>query len=216
YVRSEAFFRVFTLEQQLLIFTFDRQSRFHWNLPARLHGALDAAYGLCSLVGWAELAGVLHDVLHEAVALVDVVDHAEFQSLFERKSITGDHQLDGFTLPHQPRQSLRAASPGKDAEIHFGQADLSRIFARDAKVSGHGDLETSTNAVAVDRGDHQLWRVFEPQERLVRVQAKVVLERRIDGRQHLDIRARREELVAIACQHHHVDVVIHADRKSVV
>ncbi len=126
-------------------------------------------------------AGVLHDVFHEAVALEDVVDDAELLRFFERKRVAGDHQFDGLALAHQARQALRAAGAGQHAEVHFRQADLARIFARDAQVGSHGDLEASADAVAVDGGDHQLRRVLQPQQHFVGMQAEVILECRIDA-----------------------------------
>ena len=182
HVRSQAFLRVFALEEQLLVLAFDRQRRLHRNLPAGLHGALDAPHGLRGLVGRAELLGVLHDVFHEAVALEDVVDDAEFLRFFERERVARDHQLDRLALADQARQPLRAAGAGKNAEVHFRQADLARILARDANVGSHGDLQAAADAVAVDRRDHQLRRVLQAQQHFVGVQAEVVLEGRIDAR----------------------------------
>ena len=100
--------------------------------------------------------------------------------------------------------------PGKHAEVDFGQADLARVFAGDPEVGRHGDLQPSANAMAVDRGDHELRRVLQPQQCFVCVQAEVILERRIDRGQHLDVRASGEKLVAHAGEHDHVHIVIHA------
>src|SRR5208337_4368422 len=77
HVCGQAFLCVFTLEEQLLILAFDGEGGFHRNLPAGLHRTLDAAHGLGSLVRRAKLFGILHDVFHEAVALVNVVDDAQ-------------------------------------------------------------------------------------------------------------------------------------------
>ena len=129
---------------------------------------------------------------------------------FEREGVAGDHQLDGLALAHHARQALRAAGAGKHAEVHFRQADLARVLARNADVGRHGDFQPTADAVTVDGRDHQLGRVLQAQQHLVGVQAEVVLEGRIDAGQHLDVRARGEELVARAGQHDHVDVVVHA------
>ena len=162
------------------------------------------------LVRRAELLGVFHDVFHEAVALEDVVDDAEFLRFFERESVAGDHQFDGLALAHHAREALGAAGARKHAEVHFRQSDLARFFARDAKVGGHGDLEAAADAVAVDGRDHQLRRVLQAQQHFVGVQAEIIFERRIDAGEHLDVRARGEKLVARAGQHDDVDVVVHA------
>ena len=61
----------------------------------------------------------------------------------------------------------------------------------------------------VQRGDDQLRRLLETEQRLVRVQAEVVLEPRRDLGKHLDVRAGGEELVARAAQHDHVYGIVH-------
>src|SRR5215469_2088093 len=109
HVRRQPFFRVFALEEQLLVLTLDGEGRFHGNLPARLHRTLDASHSLGRLVGRAELAGVLHDVFHEVVALEDVIDDAQFLGLFEGEGVARHHQFDGAALAHNPRQPLRPA-----------------------------------------------------------------------------------------------------------
>ena len=90
--------------------------------------------------------------------------------------------------------------PGQHAERDLGQADLAGVLARDAQVAGHRDLEAAADGVAVQRGDDELGRVLEADERLVGVQAEEVLEARRDGVEHADVRAGREELVALAAQ----------------
>src|SRR5258707_14965698 len=68
YVGGQAFFRILALEENLLVFAFHGQCGFHRNLPAGLHGALDASDGLRGFVWRTELARVFHDVFHEAIA----------------------------------------------------------------------------------------------------------------------------------------------------
>src|SRR5271169_3053995 len=162
HIRRQAFLRILALEQQLLVLTLYGQRRLHRNLPARLHRSLDASYSLRRLIGWAELLGILQDVLHEAVALEDVVYDAEFLRLLKRKRVAGHHQFNGFALPDHAREPLRAAGSREHAEVHFRQANLAGILARDTDVGGHGDLQTAAHAMAIDSRDHQLRRVFEP------------------------------------------------------
>ena len=100
--------------------------------------------------------------------------------------------------------------PGKDAEGDLGKADFAGALQRDADVGRHRDLQTAADGVAVQRGDDELRRLLEAVERLVRVEAEVVLELRRDLGEHLDVRAGGEELVARAAQHDDVDVVVHA------
>ena len=94
--------------------------------------------------------------------------------------------------------------PGRTPSDTSGSPILPLPLRRDAQVAGHRHLEPAADAVAVDGRDHQLRRLLEPIERLVRVQAEVVLERRLRRRQHLDVGAGAEELVAVAAHHEHV------------
>src|ERR1700730_16845285 len=100
HVRRQTFLGVFALEQQLLIFALQGQRGFHRNFPSRLHRALDASNGFRCLIGRAELGSIFHDVFHEILALVNVVDDPQLFRFFERKSVPGDHQFDGLALAH--------------------------------------------------------------------------------------------------------------------
>ena len=62
----------------------------------------------------------------------------------------------------------------------------------------------------VKGSNHQLGRMFESQQSFVSMQAKIVLERRINAGQHLDVRAGGEKLVASSGEHDDVNAVIHA------
>jgi hypothetical protein len=72
------------------------------------------------------------------------------------------------------------------------------------------DLEAAADRVPVQRCEHELRRLLEAAERLVRVQAEVVLEARSDLAEHPDVRSGAEELVAGAGQHDDVDRVVEA------
>ncbi len=91
-------------------------------------------------------------------------------------------------LPDEPREPLRAAGAGQHAERDLGQADLAGVLrARCADVGGQRDLEPAADGVAVQRGDHELRRLFEPVQRLVGVQAEVVLEVGVGVLEHPDV-----------------------------
>src|SRR5262249_43513080 len=120
-----------------------------------------------------------------------------------------DHQLDGFALSHETRKPLRAASSRQYSEVYFRETDLSRVLARDANVSRHGDFKPTAHTVTVDRRDHQFGSVLKPQKHFIRVQAEVILEGRIDTGEHLDIRAGGEKLVSGTGQDDDVDVIVH-------
>ena len=61
----------------------------------------------------------------------------------------------------------------------------------------------------IQRGDDQLRRLLEPQQRLIRVQTEEVFELRRHLGQHLDVRAGGEKLLARAAQQDDVHFVIH-------
>ena len=96
--------------------------------------------------------------------------------LVHRHQAAADHQLHRARLADEARQPLRAAGAGQHAERDLGQADLAAVLPRDAEVGGHRDLEAAADGVAVQRRDDELRRLLEPVQRLVRVQAEVVLE----------------------------------------
>ena len=106
----------------------------------------------------------------------DVIDQADVLRLLEREQRADRHQLDRLGLADQPREPLRAAGARQHAERHFGHADLAAALPRDADVGRHRHLEPAADGVAVERGDHELRRLLEPVQRLVGVQAEVVLE----------------------------------------
>ena len=164
----------------------------------RLHGALDVPDGAAGPVRRRERLGVVDGGVAERAAGQHVlaphlVDQAGVAACFHREQRAGDHQLHRLGLAHQPRQPLRAAGAGQDAERHLGQANLPGAGAGDAQVGGHRHFEPAADAVPVQRRDHQLRRLLEPVQRLVGVQAEVVLERRIGVLQHADVRPGAEE-----------------------
>src|SRR2546429_4478458 len=147
HIGGKTFFRVVALEQYLLVLSLDGQRRLHGNLPSRLHRTFDASHSLCGLVRRRELARVLHDVLHEAVALEDVVQDAELLRFFKGERVARNHQFDGFALPYQAREALRSAGSGKHAEIDLGQSDLAGVLAGNSQVGSHCDLEASADTM---------------------------------------------------------------------
>src|SRR5437762_10562862 len=137
-VSGQTLFCVVTLKEQLLVLALEGQRSFQRNLPAGLHGALDATDGLRRFVRRTELARILHHVFHEAIALVNVIDDPELERLLEGIRVAGDHQLDCFALRYEARKPLRVTRSWQNAEIHFRQTNLVRSVAFDANIGYHG------------------------------------------------------------------------------
>src|SRR5213080_688821 len=208
-VSSQAFLCIFTLEKQLLVLALEGQRSFQRNLPAGLHAALDATYRFRRFVRRAELARVFHDVFHEAVTLVNVIDDSELERLFKGIRVAGDHQLDRFALPYKARKPLSATRSWQNAEIHFRQTNLARIFACDANIGGHGDLQPTADGMPVERRNHQLGRVLQAKQHFVGVEAEVILEGRIDAGKHLNIRTSGKKLISRPGQQDDIHIIIH-------
>src|SRR5438093_6339066 len=213
HIRRKAFLRVVALEQLLLELALDRERRLERDLRAGLDRALDATDRLGGAMRRTEALGVLLDLLDELVGggrLPDLVDDPELEPPLEVEGLAGHHQLDRRALVDEAREPLRAAGPRQDAERDFRQPDLAGALARDPDVGGHRDLESPAHGVAVQRRDHQLGSVLEAVEGLVGVEAEVVLERRIHGLEHVDVRAGAEKLLPRPPDHEHVDALLEA------
>src|SRR6185503_11462997 len=197
-VRREPFLGVVAREELLLELALDGERLAERNLEPRLDRALDAPDRLRGLVRRQELLRVFEHLRVEILRLEHVVHQAHRESILEREGVAGRHHLDGARLPDQPSHALRAARSGQNAERHLGKPEFARVLLRDPNVGRHRDFEAAADAVAVQCRDHELGRLLEAIQRLVRVEAEVVLEDRIHGLEHVDVRAGAEELLARA------------------
>jgi hypothetical protein len=102
------------------------------------------------------------------------------------------------------------------AEVDLGQSELAGALLGDQDVRGHGDLEAAADRVPLESGDDQLGRLLQAVQRLVGVQAEVVLEVRVGRLQHVDVGAGAEELVAFALQNDHVHVLVEPGLENAV
>ena len=108
------------MEAELLELALDGQALREGHFGARLHRTLDAPNRLGCPVGRTELASVVHHFFPVVLRLVDVVDQPQLLRLFKREGVSGNHQFDGLALADQAGESLRTASAGKHAKVHFG------------------------------------------------------------------------------------------------
>ena len=196
----------------LLEFAFEREAVLEGDFGAGLDAALDAADGERGPARRGEAPGVGHGLLPERggrVGLEDVVDEAEFRAALEVEELARGHQLNRARLADGAREALRPARAGQHAQTHLGQPHLARAPARDAEVGGERDLQPAADAVAVDGRDDELRRLLQARQRLVGVEAEVVFEGRRHLRQHRDVGARAEELLARAGDDDDVDGLVH-------
>ena len=115
-----------------------------------------------------------------------------------------------FDLPTILARRVVPPVPGSTPRVTSGRPILPASLRAMRRSRGHRDLEAAADRVAVQGRDDELGRVLEAQQRLVGVQAEEVLEAGRDGVQHADVRAGREEPVALAAQDDDVDVVVEA------
>src|SRR6266536_4113509 len=203
-------FGIFALEQELLELTLDRQALGERDLRARLHGALDTPDGFGCLVGWAERLRVAHDLVPVVLRLVDIVDQAELLCLFEAEQFALCHQFDGLVLGQRARQALRTAGSRQHTERYLWEADLASTAPRNTNIAGQRDLQATADCVTVERRDYQLGRLLQAYQRLIGVQAKIVLKGRSHSIEHADLSAGAKELLSGAAQQQHMDILIEA------
>src|SRR2546422_11733001 len=117
----------------------DRQAGLERHLGARLHRALDQAYGLGRLVWRAELLGVEHDLVPELLGRQDLVDQADLLRTIKGEEFALHHQLDRERFAHDAGETLGAAGARKHTEVDLREPDLAGVLLGQAEVAGHRD-----------------------------------------------------------------------------
>src|SRR5690606_29291404 len=105
--------------------------------------------------------------------------------------LAGEEELQRAAAPDEARESLRAAVPGTEAELHLQLPEL-RPVRRDADVAGHGELTPAAQREAVHRCDHRTARRLEPAEDSLTAQREGTGARRIGPGEFRDVRPRHE------------------------
>ena len=99
-------------------------------------------------------------------------------SASSRRDLTsGQQQIERDALADQPRQPLRAAVAGNDAEVDLRLAEPRRV-GRDAQRARHRQLAAAAEREAVDRGDHRLAHVLDQIEDVLAAQRVLLALRR--------------------------------------
>jgi hypothetical protein len=83
------------------------------------------------------------------------VDQAEFPALLARDRVAGHHHVQRALDADQPRQALRAAGAGQNAELHFGQRQ-ERAGRRAPVVAGHRQFQATAHRRAGQRRKDRL------------------------------------------------------------
>ena len=131
----------------------------------------------------------------EEVAVGQPVDERRLREHLRRDRLAAHDHVERGLHADQPRQPLRAAGAGKQAQLYFGQAEL-RVLVHHAVVAAQRQLQPAAERKPGDRSDHRLGRILERGDH---VQQRWRLEHR--GRAELlDVGAGGERAVA-ADQH---------------
>ena len=183
-IGADAFLGVGGLEQPLLQLALERQRR-RWKRISGpdWHGALDVADGLARPCAAGRTAGRSPAPSRRRTAVLRVATTSftrpERLRLLEGRKC-GRWPSVRSRGPCRPARASRCVPPvpGSTPSVTSGRPILPPSLPGDAQVGGQRDLEPAADAVAVERGDHQLRRLLEAGQRLVGVQAEVVLEAR--------------------------------------
>ena len=95
---------------------------------------------------------IFERLLHQLVGLEDAVDEADPQRLLRVDDPPGEDQVLRDAEAADPRQPLRAAPAGEDAEVDLGLAEL-RGRGRVPEVARERELAAAAEREAVDRRD---------------------------------------------------------------
>src|ERR1051326_5808625 len=162
-VGGNPFFSILALETELLEFAFQRQALGKRYLSTGLHRALNTSNRLGGLVGWAERAGILHNLVPVALGLVDVVDKAELLGFFKAEKLALGHQFDSLVLGKCPCHALCAACAGEHAKADLGQSYFTSIAASNTDITGQGNLQAAADRVTIQSCDDEFGRLFQAQ-----------------------------------------------------
>jgi hypothetical protein len=92
---------------------------------------------------------------HQRIGRHHVIDEAQPQRFRRIDAAARVQQLQRTAERDQPRQSLRAAAAGQQADQHFAEAQL-RVFGGHADVAGQRLFEAAAVTVAIDGDDDRL------------------------------------------------------------
>ena len=141
----------------------------------------------------------------------DAVDEPVLVAVLGRDRLARGVHLERLGRPHEPRQPLRAAEAGDDAEVDLGLAEGGRE-AREADVAGHRQLAAAAEREAVDRGDRHRPRPLPRAQQVVRAVEQLAARGLVHLRERLDVGARAEQRRVRRGEDHRLDRRVGLDR----
>src|SRR6267378_2000223 len=103
---------------------------------------------------------------------VNAIDQANALGFFRGNHFASEAEFVRDALAAEPREPLRAAVTGDDAELHFGLPELGGL-AGQANRAGERKLATATESEAVDRANGRLAERFEEMEDALAEERKI-------------------------------------------
>src|SRR6185295_9359418 len=100
------------------------------------------------------------------------------KAAFEVEELTGGHQFNRFGFSHHSYQSLSSSRTRKHSQCDFLKPHFPRAFTRNTKIGGQRNLQSTTDAMPVDRCDDELRCLFQPRQRLIGMKTKIILKSR--------------------------------------
>jgi len=92
-----------------------------------------------------------------------IVNQADFEGGFGSQGLSGQHQIHGRQRSDQAGQSDGAAKTWMNAKLDLGQSQAGgRIVAGNTVAAGQSQLQTSTQAEAVNQGNGRARQCFNP------------------------------------------------------
>src|SRR5579864_4006091 len=166
-----------------------RQRHVH-ALVHRFHAVLDRQRGHAD-----DLLRDLFSTWNEPVSRNNFIHQADAVRFLRGNHFSREKNLHGQSCADEPRQTLRAAIAGNEAELYFRLTEFC-VFAGQAHGTGHSDLASAAQGEPVDAANHRLAEILNQVERgLTFVRIRLGFHR-IVLCQLVDVRACDEGLLA--------------------
>jgi hypothetical protein len=129
----------------------------------------------------------------------NLVDQADAIAFLRGDHLSGENELQGPPLAHEPGQPLCSSAAGKESQCHLGLAEL-RLIRREPDGAGHRGLAPAAESKAVDGRDHRLAQVFDEIEDFLAEAARLLRLKRREMCELAYVCASDKRLVAGSCK----------------